>query len=662
MSENAHPPNSESNRNTAEERTDDGLWLVSYADDDDREMTAPDIASALDRGEIDSNTIVWRDGMPEWKPIAEVEALKAQLRRCNLSADSLRRRQTVLGGFGPVRPEGMARDDSHGLSNPKTAADISEVDDDEPTVVQPMFESLAVTDADASGKLPDEHHRHPTSGNTLRIRTGQPPPVMPKAPSTETPNPTPPRPAAEATVEDDSELDSLPSNVLVTAPNDTEVAADKHPRRSAAPPPPTRGIMTRHSDPPETGGMVSGIPRATLTRDDDPRGDSGDEHAAPRRSDMPKPPVPKRVTLLNDEEPTPGADTSSSYDSSSSLLSNDTPTPRATALPATVRGEARTEETESLSSQRTRPPRSRRNHKPKGDRDYPDAQVLHGGAHLPHESSTEAPKKTSGVLLALLGMGAAAAVAFALGKNYGASEVEPTQMSAENPAMASLTAPMRHSAGSTQQASVAAQPSSETEASTGETAPADEPLVTSGQQERPTAPEAKGATGANKAAPRPPSLPERAPVGQSNPTPQAAALAAAAARQAKTERAQAEQSTEKSAAEVSAPGVEGAASVAESTATQGSQEPEAFNASAAGTALGNAATRASACRKEGDPTGVARVTVTFANSGKATRAIVDGPPFAGTPTGGCIAETMRNATVPAFSGERVTVKKTVVIQ
>ena len=87
-----------------------------------------------------------------------------------------------------------------------------------------------------------------------------------------------------------------------------------------------------------------------------------------------------------------------------------------------------------------------------------------------------------------------------------------------------------------------------------------------------------------------------------------------------------------------------------------------FDRSAASTALGAAAGVASSCRKAGDPTGVAVVHVTFANSGRATRALVEGPPFAGTATGGCIADALRNTKVPPYGGDRVTVTKRVVIQ
>lgn len=87
-----------------------------------------------------------------------------------------------------------------------------------------------------------------------------------------------------------------------------------------------------------------------------------------------------------------------------------------------------------------------------------------------------------------------------------------------------------------------------------------------------------------------------------------------------------------------------------------------FDKAAASAALGSAAATAAGCRKEGDPTGVAVVHVTFSNAGRATRATVEGPPFAGTATGGCIAETLRKVKIPPYGGDRVTVTKRVVIQ
>jgi len=88
----------------------------------------------------------------------------------------------------------------------------------------------------------------------------------------------------------------------------------------------------------------------------------------------------------------------------------------------------------------------------------------------------------------------------------------------------------------------------------------------------------------------------------------------------------------------------------------------AFDRDAARNALTSAATQASSCRKVGDPSGTANLTIIFAPSGRVTSAQIQGPPFSGTATGGCIASTMRRASVPAFSGDYVTVSKTIVVQ
>ncbi len=87
-----------------------------------------------------------------------------------------------------------------------------------------------------------------------------------------------------------------------------------------------------------------------------------------------------------------------------------------------------------------------------------------------------------------------------------------------------------------------------------------------------------------------------------------------------------------------------------------------FNKSAAQSALGGAAGAASGCKAPGDPSGVARVSVTFAPSGRATRAVVGGPPFQGTATGQCVAAAFRGVSVPPFSGDAVTVSKSVTIR
>jgi hypothetical protein len=86
-----------------------------------------------------------------------------------------------------------------------------------------------------------------------------------------------------------------------------------------------------------------------------------------------------------------------------------------------------------------------------------------------------------------------------------------------------------------------------------------------------------------------------------------------------------------------------------------------FDKGAANSALAGAVGAAAGCKQPGDPSGNATVVVTFAPSGRVTVANVQGPPFAGTKTGGCIARTLKGASVPPFTGDPVTVQKNVSI-
>lgn len=105
---------------------------------------------------------------------------------------------------------------------------------------------------------------------------------------------------------------------------------------------------------------------------------------------------------------------------------------------------------------------------------------------------------------------------------------------------------------------------------------------------------------------------------------------------------------------------------AESSASEPTSEPEPaaekprakFSQRAANAALARAIKQARSCRKPGGPTGTAQAAVTFATSGKVEDVTVTGAKIAGTPLAECIGETLREASVPAFSGEPVTIKKT----
>ena len=54
---------------------EDVLWLVSFDDDDNRELRPSGIAAALRRGEIDQESIVWREGLEDWAPLRSISSL-----------------------------------------------------------------------------------------------------------------------------------------------------------------------------------------------------------------------------------------------------------------------------------------------------------------------------------------------------------------------------------------------------------------------------------------------------------------------------------------------------------------------------------------------------------------------------------------------------------
>ncbi len=86
-------------------------------------------------------------------------------------------------------------------------------------------------------------------------------------------------------------------------------------------------------------------------------------------------------------------------------------------------------------------------------------------------------------------------------------------------------------------------------------------------------------------------------------------------------------------------------------------EPPAtsFDRDLARAALQAAAPRASRCRQRGDPTGIARVTVTFEPGGRAHWVRVLQGPFKDTNTALCIEARMADVSVPAFKGGRATI-------
>jgi hypothetical protein len=85
-----------------------------------------------------------------------------------------------------------------------------------------------------------------------------------------------------------------------------------------------------------------------------------------------------------------------------------------------------------------------------------------------------------------------------------------------------------------------------------------------------------------------------------------------------------------------------------------------FNKEAARQALETAEQKAqSSCRTVDTPAGAARLAVTFAPSGNVISAIIESGPLVGTPAAGCVASKFRTVRVPPFTGDQVTVHKSV---
>jgi hypothetical protein len=54
-------------------------WVLLLPDASNRELSLPDLLKALRGGEVSTGNLVWRAGMPEWRPISQVPELTPYL-------------------------------------------------------------------------------------------------------------------------------------------------------------------------------------------------------------------------------------------------------------------------------------------------------------------------------------------------------------------------------------------------------------------------------------------------------------------------------------------------------------------------------------------------------------------------------------------------------
>jgi hypothetical protein len=637
------------------------VWLVSYSDDDDRELRPSQIAEALRRGEIDGETIVWREGAEDWVPLADVPSLAkllsssgetaaaplvapnaALLRRA--SAPPLPDRTAVKPKTPSVRPAiaGRTVPTAKGTTKlgmpklepkkdpvqqlaPKQQAAPGAIPDMTPTVPRsPAAPTgsragskagiFAPTgdDEDAPISIEPEFMRPPSpaparamqrakalSPGTLGMKKPAPPPRPPMK-STPDPEPLKQEPPVQAT----------PQRVK-KAPPAPPFKSRPEPAKPA--PEPT---LTPDPGTPSLGTLAAPVR-------DEPK--PAQQKTAEPEPAEPRPAEPKQAAgaLLGAEElltraialdPTETADPNAAppVDTSKPVVAA-----AASAAKKEASDEARSAPTKSDAATAT-----------------PVATAAAEASDAPvSEARPSAPAKPGGKnslpIYVAVGAVAIIAVFFARGNpDSGTPRGNPETPAAAppravEPATAAPDEPTPVAPAATQAPAPATPP---------ETAAAEPPRAPANDV-APATPAAR-ATGATTAA-----LKAEAP------KPAAVAPQPAAAPAPKAEAKPAESKPAPAAPEQKEVAIGGE-----------------FDKAAAGAALAGAAQEASGCRKEGDPSGVAVVHVTFSNAGRATRAVIEGPPFAGTQTGGCIASTLRRATVPPYGGERVTVTKKVVIR
>jgi hypothetical protein len=78
--------------------------------------------------------------------------------------------------------------------------------------------------------------------------------------------------------------------------------------------------------------------------------------------------------------------------------------------------------------------------------------------------------------------------------------------------------------------------------------------------------------------------------------------------------------------------------------------------------MATAASRAAMCSEPDGPRGSGRVAVTVAPSGRTTLALIEGPPFAGTTVGTCVARAFQGVTIPPFLGGYTKVYRTFTVR
>ena len=88
-------------------------WHVNVAENDQRTLTLAELVDAYNNSVVTQDTFIWTDGMDDWKPLAEVEAVVAAL---HASAN-----QIAVGTPGAFEPQAVAGYEQQASQHPSPA-------------------------------------------------------------------------------------------------------------------------------------------------------------------------------------------------------------------------------------------------------------------------------------------------------------------------------------------------------------------------------------------------------------------------------------------------------------------------------------------------------------------------------------------------------------
>jgi predicted Zn finger-like uncharacterized protein len=95
----------------------EAAWHVNVSDTDQRNMTMAELVDAYNAGVVTQETFIWTDGMDDWKPLSEVEAVVSAL---HASAG-----QMAVGTPGAFETPGMPEQPAYEAPEPVAAAAAS---------------------------------------------------------------------------------------------------------------------------------------------------------------------------------------------------------------------------------------------------------------------------------------------------------------------------------------------------------------------------------------------------------------------------------------------------------------------------------------------------------------------------------------------------------